>query len=125
MRLITAAGLAIVFLNGVPADLAGQAGGSLGLTVKEPAGIRRTEYPVSTRVTLPKATLTDEAHVRLQTGDTELAGQYRAATRWDDGSVRELDVDFNLTIGAGESRAVRLEYGPNVTSELKPRGGPR
>jgi hypothetical protein len=123
MRQLTAAGLAIVFLNGAPTHMAGQMGGSLGLTVKETAGIRRTEYPVGTRVTLPKGALADETHVRLQNGDTEVAGQYQPATRWDDGSVRELDVDFNLSLGAGESRAIRLEYGPAVTSAVKPRGG--
>src|SRR5262245_13852729 len=47
MRLLTTAGLAILFLNSVPVHMAGQTGGSLGLTIKEAAGIRRTEYPVS------------------------------------------------------------------------------
>ncbi len=120
---MTAIALTTVLLCGAPVRIAGQAGGSVRLTVKETAGIRRTEYPVSTRVALARGALTDLTHIRLRSGEAEVAGQYEATVKWDDGSVRELDVDFNLTIGAGESRSVQLEYGPEVTTEMKPRGG--
>ena len=124
-RRVTLAGvLAAALLLAAPArDLRAQSGGRITLTVSETAGIRRTEYPVSTRVSLPKGALRDVRAVRLRNGDTALAGQFTTASSWEDGSIRDLDVDFNLSIGVGERRPIQLEYGGEVAgSDDKPRG---
>lgn len=117
-------GSGLVVALGVAAavPLAGQAPGVVRLNVKETAGIRRTEYPVSARLTLPKGALSDISRVRLMAADAEVVGQYAAVTAWDDGSVREVEADFNLSIGASESRTLRLEYGAAVVVDAKPRG---
>ena len=80
----------------------------------ETAGIRRTEYPTSARVELARGALGDVAHARLRTGDADVPAQFTADSSWDDGSVRALSVDFNVTIGPVEQRTYRLEYGPGV-----------
>ena len=108
----TVRGAALALLGLAAATVAAQDGGSIGLLVQEAAGIRRTEYPVSTRLTLPRGAVSDLTHLRLRAGDTEIVGQYAAGSKWDDGSMREVEADFNLSTAAGESRAVRVEFAP-------------
>jgi hypothetical protein len=101
---------------------AGQARTSVAIQVTEATGIRRTEYPVNARVQFPKGTLADAAHARLRLNAADLPGQYSAESRWDDGSVQSLDVDFNVSLGPSESRTFQLEYGPDVSPAAAPRG---
>lgn len=100
-----------------------QTAGRVALTVRETAGMRRTEFPVSARVALPRGAATDVAHLRLVADGAELAGQFTAGPAGPDGSLQAVDVDFNLTIGAGESRTIVLEYGAGVSAAGPPRGG--
>ena len=101
---------------------AGQARRSAAIEVTEKTGNRRTEYPVSARVQLPRGALADAAHARLRLSDADAPAQYSAESRWDDGSVRWLDVDFNVSLGPSESRTYQLEYGPDVSPSALPRG---
>jgi hypothetical protein len=84
------------------------------VTVHEPAGIRRTSYPTRLRVEVPEGRLRYVSQVRLMDGGTEIAAQGTAWSHWSDGSIRELEVDFNVSIGPGEERALELRYGPDV-----------
>jgi hypothetical protein len=96
---------------------------NVGLTITEAAGIRRTEYPVSARVELPRGQLTDTDHVRLRAAGADLAAQYSIGARWDDQSIRILEVDFNVSVGPGETRAYQMEYGAGVNRAASvPRG---
>jgi hypothetical protein len=97
------------------APLFAQTTRTITLQVSETAGIRRTEYPVSTRVELPRAALRDTEHVRLRSGDSDNAGQYSTESKWDDGSIRALGIDFNISIGPGEGRTLQIEYGADVS----------
>jgi hypothetical protein len=99
-----------------------QAGGSAAIEVKETAGIRRTQFPVSTHVRIAKGSLSDVSGARLRLGDTEVPGQYVAESRWDDGSVQSLAVDFNASIGPLETQTYQLEYGADVDPVQMPRG---
>jgi hypothetical protein len=85
------------------------------IEVSEPAGIRRTEYPVTARVDLPRGALRDVSNARLKLTD-DVVAQFGAESTWDDGSVRALSVDFNVSIGPGERRRYVLEFGPEVKS---------
>ena len=120
-RLGMAAGAALLcFLT---ASVIVQSARSIALQVSETAGIRRTEYPVSARVEIPRGGVSDLDHVRLRAGDTDVAAQYAIGSRWPDNSVRSLDVDFNLSIGPGESRVLQVDYGPDVNRPASvPRG---
>jgi hypothetical protein len=99
-----------------------QTRGSAVIQVTEATGIRRTEYPVNARIQLPKGALADAAHARLRLNDADQPAQCSAESRWDDGSVQWLDVDFNVSLGPSESRSYQLEYGPDVSSGTAPRG---
>jgi hypothetical protein len=116
-RLVAATALAL------SSAAAAQTPGSIGLTVAETAGIRRTSYPVSVEVPLPAGALHDPAHARLVEPETgsEVPAQFGVASRRPDGSIQSLAVDFNATIGAAASDRYRIEYGPDVSAAPPPR----
>jgi|SRR5579884_3598180 len=95
---------------------------SVNVRVKETAGIRRSGYPVSARVPLPKGELKDVAHVRLMFGDREVPAQFAPQSRWPDNSVQSLDVDFNATVAPLEEQSYRVEYGEEIKASASARG---
>jgi hypothetical protein len=99
-----------------------QTRGSRAIVVTETTGIRRTEYPVSARIELARGTLRDAANARLRFGEADVPAQFTGATKWDDGSARVVDVDFNVSIGPGESRTYQLEYGGDIAATPITRG---
>lgn len=86
------------------------------ISVRETAGIRRTEYPVGTVVSWPRGAVSETARLRLAAGDTAIVAQFTPITRWEDGSLRQVAVDFNTSIGAGETRSLTV----GVASETAP-----
>ena len=103
-------GLAFALHAAMPAEA--QTGQSISLHVEETAGIRRTRYPVNARVPFPQGALARADQVRLVLDGDAVPAQFAAGSRWPDGSVQWLTVDFNASIGPEETRSYRLEYGP-------------
>lgn len=102
---------------------AAQARKSVAVQVTEATGIRRTEYPVSARVPFTRGALPGTDHVRLILDGADVPAQYSVESKWDDGSVRSLGVDFNVSIGPTEARTYQVEYGPEVNRPASvPRG---
>ena len=99
-----------------------QAPSRLNVRVRETAGIRRNAYPVNARVPLARGALKDSAHVRLMYNDQEIPAQIAAESKWADGSIQWLDVDFNATIAPLAEQAYRVEYGEAITAEAVPNG---
>ena len=95
---------------------------SATIQVSETTGIRRTEYPVNARVQLPRGAVADGAHARLRFNDADMPAQFSVESRWDEGSVQWLDVDFNVSVGPSESKTYQLEYGADVSPAAAPRG---
>ena len=91
--------------------------------VRETAGIRRTEYPVSVSVQIPKGALTDVSHVRVMNNSAEVPVQFTSRNAWDDGSVQTLDIDFNASLDPEEDRRYELQFGASVTSTAQPARG--
>lgn len=85
------------------------------IQVTETTGIRRNEYPTTAHVQMTRGTLANADHVRLRANNADVPAQFAVGSKWDDGSVRMLDVDFNVSILPGESRSFQLEFGPDVT----------
>jgi len=104
------------------AGLNAQSRGSISVYVKESAGIRRTAYPVNARVPFRQGALADPANTRLMNGEMETPAQIAAETKWRDGSIQWLAVDFNASIGPMESQTYRLEYGGDVKAAADARG---
>lgn len=94
---------------------------SVPISVTETAGIRRTAFPTSARVHLPQGALTDAVNARVVQNGKEVPAQIGAESKFADGSIEWLDVDFNPSIGPLEKSTFTLEYGPGVT-RAEPRG---
>lgn len=93
------------------------------VTVHEPAGIRRTSFPARLRMEVPQGRLRYVSQLRLVDGANELPAQGTAWSHWSDGSIRELDLDFNISIGPLEERSLELRYGADVQADARaPRG---
>lgn len=99
-----------------PGLIAQSAAGTRVFHVRETAGIRRTEYPVTARIPLPKGALREVAQARILTNGAEVPAQYASGPRWDDGSVQALEIDFNASMNPEEDRRYELQYGAGVTA---------
>jgi len=119
---VAAVGLVALILH-APIRAETQTRQSLSLHVEETTGIRRTRYPVNARVPFPQGALARAAQVRLLRDDEEIPAQFSVGSRWPDGSVQWLSVDFNASIGPEETRPYRVEYGPEVSAGAGPGRG--
>jgi hypothetical protein len=89
-------------------------------TVSETAGLRRFAYPVTASLECISGTLTSHEKAKL-TDDkgSEVPAQFTAMSRWPDGSVRGLDVDFSPSPGPLETLHFRVETGQAATQPLR------
>jgi len=86
------------------------------LRVTERQGFDRDAQPVSTGVPLPAGHLWDPASVRLMDPEgRQLPLQTEVLSRWPDGSIRWLLLDFQASVAAGAVAEYVLEYGSEVT----------
>lgn len=87
----------------------------LTVTVTEPAGVHRIGWPVSSGVPIARGLLRDpQAAVLFSADDRETPLQTEVLSRWPDGSVRWLLLDFQTDLKAFEKRTFSLRYGPGV-----------
>ena len=100
----------------------GAPAGSADISVREAAGIRRNNYPVSGLVPVARGELKDPSAVRLLLNDREIATQVAVESRWPDSSIKSLDVDFNASIGPLERQTYRVEFGNDVKSAVTANG---
>ncbi|UCG49900.1 MAG: hypothetical protein JSU94_08970 [Phycisphaerales bacterium] len=107
--------LMLILLLTVTAN-ADSEGGTVGLVVEEPSGVERRGWPVTSGVPLPEGGVAEPSCVRLRSDGKELPLQTEALSRWPDGSVKWLLLDFQIDLQAGERRRLALEYGPKVKS---------
>lgn len=116
--------VAIVSVAGIAGFSTRTLGAQDGVTtrvfhLRETVGIRRTEYPATVTVQLPKGALQDAGHARVMNNSQELPAQFTARASWDDGSVQTLDVDLNASLNPEEDRRYELQFGPAVTPAAK------
>jgi len=105
--------LSIIFVLGYLA--ASAVGGEVELTVTEPVGVVRQGWPVTSGIPLAEGELRRAAEVALYSaaGD-EIPLQTEVLSRWRDGTIRWLLLDFQLDLAAGQARKLVLRYGPEV-----------
>ena len=85
------------------------------LTVEEPTGVDRSGWPVTSGIPLARGELTNAGDAALFTsGGREVPLQTEALSRWPDGSVRWLLLDFQVDLKAGEKKSLTLRYGPGT-----------
>ena len=88
---------------------------SVEFTVRETAGQRRFGYPVTAALELPQRALADVNAARLLGANGRgIVAQFTALHRWQDGSVRRLDVDFNSSLGPHETESYQVELAGGV-----------
>jgi hypothetical protein len=102
---------ALAFLIAASVALAGE----VRLSVEEPSGVERKQWPVTSGIPFAQGALRDEQTTALldATG-REVPLQTETLVRWPDGSVRWLLVDFQIDLAAKQKGAVTLRYGGNV-----------
>jgi hypothetical protein len=100
----------------------GQTRQAVPIRLRETAGIRRSAYPVNTRVPFEQGRFRDVTHARLMINGAEAPVQLTIESAWPDGSAKQLDVDFNASLGAGEETTAQLEYGDDVNATATARG---
>jgi hypothetical protein len=115
--------VAVLLVIAMRLIVAAQTTATIPFHVRESAGIRRTEYPVSAQFTLAKGALKDDSHARLVFNGAEVVAQFTATTLWEDQSVRTLDVDFNASLDPEENRPYQLQYGESVSASSAPTRG--
>lgn len=93
--------------------------GTVPIIVEEPSGVRRKAWPVTSGVPLAEGALRDSSCVRLRSDEGDLPLQTEVLSRWPDGSIKWLLLDFQIDISAKERRRLALEYGLKV-KDLQP-----
>ena len=88
------------------------------LTVTEPSGVARSSWPVTSGVPLARGALRDPDRVVLLDGQGRpLPLQTEVLTRWPDGSIRWLLLDFPIDLPANQTSVLQLRYGNDVVAE--------
>jgi len=84
---------------------------SIPLTTKEKAGVNRNSEPVTSGIPFPKGMLFSDQNLSIQGADA----QFQTLTKWDDGSIKWLLVDFQANVPAnGEKIYYLIDGNGNV-----------
>lgn len=87
----------------------------LTISVVEPSGVMRQGWPVTSGIPFAQGALTNDQNVALVTDDGQpVPLQTEALTRWPDGSVRWLLLDFQVDLAAKQKKQFTLRHGPGV-----------
>jgi hypothetical protein len=87
----------------------------LPLTVAEPVGVARQQWPVTSGIPFAEGALRDDRAVALYDAQgRELPLQTETLARWPDGSVRWLLLDFQIDLAAAEKKPLTLRHGRDV-----------
>jgi len=81
----------------------------VSLTVTEPAGQQQSQANVRSGIPFAKGALLADDTVALFDAEQMLPGQFKALSRWDDGSIRWLLADTLLPLSASETRTLNLK----------------
>jgi hypothetical protein len=93
---------------------------TITFTVSETAGLRRFGYPVTASLESAEGMIADAEKVRLLAANgQEVPAQFTAMSKWPDGSVRGLDVDFSPSPGPLETLTYRVEVGKDPKQTLR------
>ncbi len=89
------------------------------LIVEEPAGIERIMEPVTCGVPLPEGYASSPGELALSLDGSQLPVEVREVSRWPDGSLRWVHLDFQLSVSAHGSCRLLLDKGEKVSFDSK------
>ncbi|MDA0834318.1 MAG: hypothetical protein O2955_03240 [Planctomycetota bacterium] len=85
------------------------------LTITEPSGIQREDWPVTSGIPIPRGRLTDDSRVALFTAsDVRVPLQTTVLSRWSDGSIKWLLLDFQIDLLPSETKAFVLKENAEI-----------
>ena len=118
VRLVGWFAFVAAFAAGTPAARAQ----TVTLSLTERSGVHRVGEPVTSGVPIAAGLLTRADHVRLLHRGKEVPAQFRATGLWrPHESIRWLLVDFQADLAAKQTGQYTLQFGPGVSTTLRPR----
>lgn len=91
---------------------------ALTVTVREPLGLSRSSWPVTTGIPFPAGMVTDVSQlVAYDDTDTPRPVQSRVLSQWADGSVRWALLDWRADMAPRQERQYRIAAGPSLPSD--------
>src|ERR1700722_7815632 len=94
---------------------------TLNFSVTNDTAVSRNQWPVTGGVSLNRGVIKSLENLQLVGGDGQPVDfQGRTMSRWDDGSVKWVLLDFQGTFAPQEKKAYTLNYGPSVTYAKPP-----
>ena len=91
------------------------AAGEIAFEVKEPSGVDRVDWPVTSGIPFVRGEVADPDRIALfNDRGQELPLQRDVLARWPDGSIRWLLLDFQTGLNANESKTFTLRFGEDV-----------
>ncbi|MFH1563684.1 MAG: T9SS type A sorting domain-containing protein [Nitrospirota bacterium] len=88
---------------------------NIPLVVKERVGVERTGEPVTSGIPFPKGMLSSDQNVSIQ----DIPAQFQTLSKWPDGSVKWLLVDFQSNVGANKEKVYYLTNGSGNAGDSK------
>ena len=108
MKLTVLSGMLLFLLTSLAQRTAGETT-TVRLTVAEPSGGARSNWPVTSGVPLGQGIVRDGEQTALFAGDgLQIPLQTEVLSRWPDGSVRWLLLDFSIDLAARETKRLTL-----------------
>ncbi len=101
----------------------GFAANRFSLVITEPVGVARHQAPVTSGVPFARGELRSADGVslaRAEAPDRQIPLQTEILSRWPDGSVKWLLLDFQVTLEPNQTSRFHLNYGPGVTRQTVP-----
>lgn len=92
----------------------------LTLTIEEPAGINQSNAPVRTGVPFPRGLLQADDTITLSQGQSNLPVQTKPLSLWDDGSVRWLLLDSQVSLDANQAQEISVKFSNGSNSVSNP-----
>ncbi|HLA41245.1 MAG TPA: hypothetical protein VJ417_14685 [Candidatus Glassbacteria bacterium] len=93
--------------------------GAVELTVREPSGIGRVEEPVTCGVPFAQGEVKSADELVLKMGPRQIPVEVREVSRWPDGALAWVHLDFQLSVDASQEKHLLLEKGERETVDTK------
>jgi len=94
---------------------------AIELSVLEPLGVDRPQYPVTMGVPFPQGVLKSMENLSLQADGNALPLQARTMLTWPDGSIKWVLLDFQRDLIGSEKNPCNLSFGEDVKAGPAPK----
>ncbi len=90
------------------------------LSIREPLGLSRPNYPVTMGVPFPQGILKSTENLRLEANGQAVPLQAKTTANWPDGSIKWVLLDFQLDLQPGADNRCELYYGQQIAPGPQP-----